>query len=426
MEPIHKANLYCRSSVKPVDQMLPDYYHHHDSIHPTIMRAHDLFHRRMAFENVNLPSFDMLLSTLQEAHILAPNDPLITYELAYVLAQYQPNYHSLQQACSLLQYAHIASDHPLHLRAARLQGLINVMLTRGRQSLAPTIPHRINWSVNNRCPMVCIGCYNTFSPYQLTLDECKMIVQKTKKAGISFITLSGGDPLLWPDLYDLLDYLRQQDICIGIDTTGYTLNEAAIKKLKGAVSYIGLPLDGSDDQSQKVFRKAPVSVFHQTQEVLRLCQKHQVHVKINTVTHRQNFHHLEAIGNILSQYTCIQDWSIFQWWPLRATDDLCGKMAIDLDSFKRVTSRLPDQFPNLRIRIRSIQSRSLTHLFIQNSGLVTTFGSYSQEEIILGHILRDEFTDILKSPAIRCDSPKFREVERFQVDAAGTSSERIF
>jgi MoaA/NifB/PqqE/SkfB family radical SAM enzyme len=405
-------------SVKPIDQMRSEYGYKGlaGNRQPVVERAHDLFSRRMAFENFNIPSFETLLDALEKAHKIAPFDDQILYELAHVLTQFKPNIVTLQRAQTLLERIAAPSDENFRFRMKRLQGAINVMIreyTTGTLSPPRKAPHRVNWAVYNRCPMVCVGCYNTFSPYQLNLDECKETVLKLKDAGVGFITLSGGDPLLWPDLWLMIEYILGQNMQIGIDTTGYTLTESQLKLLKDHIRYLGLPIDGSNEQGQAIFRKAPSSVFENFQRVLTLCEKYQVRTKINTVIHQRNFQQLEAIGDFLQSYNCVQDWSVFQWWPLRTTPSMFQKMAIDLDFFNTITAGLQKKYTNFRVRVRSVQARSFTHIFIQNSGTITTFGSYYQEEIILGHILHDRIDRVLRSPAIRWDSPKFEEIDRF-------------
>lgn len=403
-------------AVKPIDQMQSEYISPSLSDASIVANARAMFSVRMAFENFNPEYFVTLSAALAKAHYIAPDDEFLSYALAHVLVQYRPSYPTLQRAKSLLDSLGHLQDARLQADLKRLRGLANVLLAQCSNGPPPPrpVPHRVNWAIYNRCPMICRGCYNNFSPQQLSLAQAQQVVDSLRQAGVGAVILSGGDPLLWPEVWDLLDYLNSCGMQVGIDTTGYTLDAAMLKQLKPLVRYIGLPLDGSCDAAQRVFRKASESVFEHTLQALNLCKTYAVPVKVNTLIHGQNIHDLDAIGRLVSAYPCVRHWSIFQWWPLRSTEALRDLLAVDLEVFKSLTGDLHTRFPHLNLRVRSVQSRALTHFFIQNSGVVTTFGSYYQEEIILGHILRHSVADILRSPAIRYDSPKLKVVNRFE------------
>ena len=108
------------------------------------------------------------------------------------------------------------------------------MLWRGltdtdRPVLAQMIPVR-------RCNIACAYCneYDHVSQ-PVPLGELKRRVDKLAELGVSIITMSGGEPLLHPDLDELLRHVRRRGIIASLITNGYFMVPDRIKRLNDAV-----------------------------------------------------------------------------------------------------------------------------------------------------------------------------------------------
>ncbi len=100
--------------------------------------------------------------------------------------------------------------------------------------------------VTHRCNARCITCYTKAGKEKedvLTLDEKKSVVRQAKELGARVISLSGsGEPLLYPHLFDLIDFIRQLDMLVVIFTNGTVLDEKTAEFLiqKGVITYFKL------------------------------------------------------------------------------------------------------------------------------------------------------------------------------------------
>ncbi len=127
------------------------------------------------------------------------------------------------------------------------------MLWRGltdtdRPVLAQMIPTR-------RCNIACAYCneYDHVSA-PVPLDELKRRVDKLADLGVSIITMSGGEPLLHPELDDLLRHVRERGVIASLITNGYFMVPDRIKRLNDAgLEYVQISIDNvtPDEISKK-------------------------------------------------------------------------------------------------------------------------------------------------------------------------------
>lgn len=81
--------------------------------------------------------------------------------------------------------------------------------------------------VTHRCNLRCISCYTgagSEKPDTLTLEERKSVVRQAKAMGVQSVSLSGsGEPLLYPDLRELIAYIRSLGMSVVLFTNGTLL-----------------------------------------------------------------------------------------------------------------------------------------------------------------------------------------------------------
>src|SRR5512135_1838953 len=83
-----------------------------------------------------------------------------------------------------------------------------------------------------RCNLSCTYCneYDDFSK-PVPTEEMLRRVDKLAELGTSVITISGGEPLLHPDLDEIIRRMRHHGIVAGLITNGYLLVADRIQRL---------------------------------------------------------------------------------------------------------------------------------------------------------------------------------------------------
>jgi len=111
------------------------------------------------------------------------------------------------------------------------------------------------FEVTPNCDFNCIYCYNVWKEkpdYQqktLSLDKAKELFNKIlSETEIEGVTITGGEPMLYPNLFELVEFLNKKGLEIGLTTHGALLNDEKTKKLIDAgVSYFEISLDALDE-----------------------------------------------------------------------------------------------------------------------------------------------------------------------------------
>ncbi len=139
--------------------------------------------------------------------------------------------------------------------------------------LAHIIPMR-------RCNLACTYC-NEFDDVSqpVPTDEMFARVDKLAKLGTSIVTISGGEPLLHPELDDIIAHIRRRGIIAGMITNGYLLVPERIERLNRAgLEWLQISIDNvtPDEVSKKSLKVLD-------KKLQNLAEYAEFHVNINSV-----------------------------------------------------------------------------------------------------------------------------------------------
>jgi len=146
-------------------------------------------------------------------------------------------------------------------------------LSTGHPIMAHVIPIR-------RCNLSCTYCneYDDFSPPVATTTMVERL-NKLADLGTRIITFSGGEPLLHPDLDELIATVRKRGVIAGMITNGYNLMPDRIHRLNRAgLDHLQISIDNvkPDDVSKKSLKVLD--------KKLQMLAEHALfHVNINSV-----------------------------------------------------------------------------------------------------------------------------------------------
>jgi MoaA/NifB/PqqE/SkfB family radical SAM enzyme len=158
-------------------------------------------------------------------------------------------------------------------RARELAMIGSALASTEHPVMAHIIPMR-------RCNLSCTYCneYDDFSN-PVPLDTMYQRIDKLGRLGTSIITISGGEPLLHPELDDIIRRIRKNGAIAGMITNGYLLVAERIKRLNDAgLDHMQISIDNvmPDDVSKKSLKVLD--------KKLQLLSEHaEFHVNINSV-----------------------------------------------------------------------------------------------------------------------------------------------
>jgi len=102
--------------------------------------------------------------------------------------------------------------------------------------------------VTRKCNLKCLHCYSSSGPTEteaLDIADLKLAVSDAHALGYTFVTLSGGEPFLYPDLAEILTHAKGLGLVTGIVTNGMFLDARRLNTLKPVLDLVVVSLDGA-------------------------------------------------------------------------------------------------------------------------------------------------------------------------------------
>lgn len=163
--------------------------------------------------------------------------------------------------------------------------------------------------VTQRCPNRCLHCSSLASPnseVQLTANEIIEVGSQARKLGLKRICLSGGEPLLHPDIETIVSELS----CLGLDVVLYTTGIHFLKNelisenwtaYQGIVSSLIFGIQSTEAAVHDAFCGRD-GAFHLTRRSLIEAKKKGFPVEVHTVPNHLNMSRIEQTLDEIAQW----------------------------------------------------------------------------------------------------------------------------
>jgi heme d1 biosynthesis radical SAM protein NirJ len=177
---------------------------------------------------------------------------------------------------------------------------------RGAQTHAPaTRPGPVViWNLIRRCNLSCQHCYSISAdvdfPGELGTAEVARVMDDLKAFGVPVLILSGGEPLLRKDLFEVAARAKTMGFYVGLSTNG-TLIDAPMAERIAALGfdYVGISLDGMRETHDRFRRKS--GAFDASLAGLRLCRARGVKVGMRFTVTQDNAADLPRLLTLAEQ-----------------------------------------------------------------------------------------------------------------------------
>lgn len=171
-----------------------------------------------------------------------------------------------------------------------------------RTTLAYASPYRpiIFWNLTRTCNLSCDHCYISAGPEpsqgeELGTAAAFAVVDDLARAGVPLILLSGGEPLLRPDLMAIAARARDCGIATALSTNGTLIDVAVARQLMDAgVAYAGVSLDGATAAAHDRIR-GRAGAFDRAVAGIRACSDAGLRSGIRVTLTRANVDELEPL-----------------------------------------------------------------------------------------------------------------------------------
>ena len=158
------------------------------------------------------------------------------------------------------------------------------------------------WNLIRRCNLTCKHCYSISAdkdfPGELSTDEVFGVMDDLKRFRVPVLILSGGEPLLRPDIYDVARRAKEMGFYVGLSTNGTLIDESNIGQIAAiGFDYVGVSLDGIAATHDK-FRRMD-GAFDKSMHGIRLCKARGIKVGIRFTLTQDNAHDLPALLQLM-------------------------------------------------------------------------------------------------------------------------------
>lgn len=161
------------------------------------------------------------------------------------------------------------------------------------------------WNVLRRCNLTCKHCYSTSADIdfkgELDTAEALDVIDQLHAAGVKVLVLSGGEPLMRPDIFQLAERARQYGFYVALSTNGTLINESNIEQIAAAeFDYVGISIDGLPDIHDE-FRQMKGG-FAASMHAVKLCRQRDIRVGLRTTLTMHNHMQLPALLELMREY----------------------------------------------------------------------------------------------------------------------------
>jgi heme b synthase len=157
----------------------------------------------------------------------------------------------------------------------------------------------IAWEVTRSCNLNCVHCRAAAhcGPYpgELSTKKCFQLIDEIAVMSSPVIILTGGEPLLRPDIFDIAAYGTGKGLRMVMATNGTLVNESTVKKMiKSGIKRVSVSLDGKDAPSHDAFR-GEIGAFSGALNGIEAMKRAGMEFQINTTVTTANLRQIKDI-----------------------------------------------------------------------------------------------------------------------------------
>ena len=186
------------------------------------------------------------------------------------------------------------------------------------QNSAGPVPRVVAWEVTRACGLACVHCRAVAQPHphpnQLTSEEGIALIDSIAAFAKPLLILTGGDPLLRPDVFDLAAHATASGLPVVLSPSGTQVSPETVQRIKASgIRAISVSIDGPTAEVHDSFRQVP-GAFDEVVRSLGYARDGGLPFQINTTVCQHNVHCLEEMLQFVKQQGAVS-WDIFMLVP---------------------------------------------------------------------------------------------------------------
>ncbi|RMD59902.1 MAG: radical SAM protein [Nitrospirae bacterium] len=191
------------------------------------------------------------------------------------------------------------------------------------------VPKWIAWEITRRCNLNCIHCRSSsdmsINQPEFTKEEAYNLIDDIASFAKPVVVLSGGEPLLRDDIFDIARYGTEKGFRMCLATNGTLVNDETCRNIKDAgIKIVSLSLDGSTAEVHDNFRNQ-AGAFKATIRAAEFFKKYGIEFIINSSFTKRNQEEIPKVYNLAKELGATA-WYLFMIVPTGRGEDIMDEL----------------------------------------------------------------------------------------------------
>lgn len=228
---------------------------------------------------------------------------------------------------------------------------------------------QIVWNITSKCNECCKFCFRKKCK-ENSLAENKKIVCSLTNLNIETLSLSGGEALLYDDIFELVRYIKSKlpNIKLVLNTNGKNIDENKLSKIISEFDVITLPIESTNSDFNIQIGRG----YEHISDILKILEicNNRIEIKINTILLKNNIEEIDKIYDVIKTYN-IKRWKIFRFLPVRDAQKYIDDFSISEEFSKIMEDKIESMNANSNINISYNKAKKYkTKYFIYPDGTI--------------------------------------------------------
>ncbi len=218
-------------------------------------------------------------------------------------------------------------------------------------------PRLVFWETTAACNLVCSHCRRTevadeVSPDELSVREAESLIDELAEWGRTILVLSGGEPLLRPDIFHLMSYANEKGLVVALATNGTLIDRDLAKRIReSGVDRVSISLDGADEPTHDAFRRLPGS-FQSALAGAQALRSQGIPLQINVTVARHNADQMDQMVTLAKDLGAVA-LHLFLLVPVGCGMEIAEEQTLRADAYEETLNWLYEterREPDLQLR----------------------------------------------------------------------------
>lgn len=172
----------------------------------------------------------------------------------------------------------------------------------------------LNLQVTSNCDMNCKFCSDLFKHQkERDVSEILEVINKIPVGVIDKISITGGEPLLYPDLFTLVKEIKSKGYQVGLSTSGNL--QKVNRELLNYIDEITLPVDSGMSEKLEEMGRDKLQFIKTINNIALLKDFNpEIRIKISTVLNKKNIDEVQSLAGIM-ELLYLDEWEVHQFLP---------------------------------------------------------------------------------------------------------------